>query len=180
MAEQTSAKESNAALIAAIEEMRKVFKPETQNKVINLALRATFIVPALIEKNTELVADEENHVKFEDKQKAKFILVNHKERGAFFPVFTDPEEAEKLKTEQPHQTFAMKFADIATLTERTPNVNGFVINPFHQNLPFTKEMLESIKQTLIKIKEAQEAKQAENAGEGDSKPDITVSSNNEE
>ncbi|MGN0594635.1 MAG: SseB family protein [Hominimerdicola sp.] len=176
MAEQNNnVKEHNEELVAAIEAMRKDFKPETQNKVINLALRATFIVPALIETNTELVADESNHVQFQDKQKAKFIIVNHKERGSFFPVFTDPEEAAKLKTEQPHQTFAMKFADIATLTEKTPSVNGFVINPFHQNLPFTKEMLESIKQTLIKAKKAQEEKLAQTAD----KPDITVSNNEE-
>lgn len=52
----------------------------------------------------------------------------------------------------------MTFADIAGLTENTPKVNGFVINPFHQNLPFSQEMLASIKATLIKLKEENEAK----------------------
>lgn len=180
MAEQiNSNKIDNTALVEAIAAMRAEFKPETQNKVINVALRSTFFVPAVVEKNTELVADEENHVKFQDKQTAKFVLINHKERGSFFPVFTDLEEIKKLKTDKPFRPFAMKFADIAGLTENTPNVNGFVINPFNQNLPFTKEMLASIKQTLIKVRKEREeaAKAAENTAE--EKPDITVTSNEE-
>lgn len=168
----------NSALVEAISEMRKNFNSETQNKVINTALRGTFLVPAIINKNTQLVADAENHVKFEDKPQAKFLLITHKEKGTFFPAFTDADELAKFKTEQKFQGFAMKFGDIAALTEKTPNVAGFVINPMNQNLPFTKEMLESIKQTLIKVrKEREDAAKAENSGEEASAPNITVSTN---
>ncbi|WP_124100778.1 SseB family protein [Ruminococcus sp. Marseille-P6503] len=167
----------NSALVEAIAEMRKDFKAETQNKVINTALRGTFLVPAVINKNTQLVADAENHVKFEDKPQAKFLLITHKEKGTFFPVFTDADELAKFKTEQNYQGFAMKFGDIAALTEKTPNVVGFVINPMNQNLPFTKEMLESIKQTLIRVrKEREEAAKANSDGES-SAPNITVTTN---
>ncbi len=175
---------TNPELVEAIAEMRANFSPETQNKVINLALRGTFLVPAMISKNTQLVADAENHVKFEDKPQAKFLLITHKERGTFFPVFTDGEELMKFKTEQKYQSFAMRFADIAALTEKTPNVVGFVLNPMHENLPFTKEMLESIKQTLIRVRQqrAQAAKaaensQAENSQNEEHKPDITMTTN---
>lgn len=167
----------NSALVEAIAEMRKDFKAETQNKVINTALRGTFLVPAIINKNTQLVADAENHVKFEDKPQAKFLLITHKEKGTFFPVFTDADELAKFKTEQKFQGFAMKFGDIAALTEKTSNVVGFVINPMNQNLPFTKEMLESIKQTLIRVrKEREEAAKANADGES-SAPNITVTTN---
>ena len=167
----------NSALVEAIAEMRKDFKAETQNKVINTALRGTFLVPAIINKNTQLVADAENHVKIEDKPQAKFLLITHKEKGTFFPVFTDADELAKFKTEQKFQGFAMKFGDIAALTEKTPNVVGFVINPMNQNLPFTKEMLESIKQTLIRVrKEREEAAKANADGES-SAPNITVTTN---
>lgn len=168
----------NSALVEAISEMRKNFNSETQNKVINTALRGTFLVPAIINKNTQLVADAENHVKFEDKPQAKFLLITHKEKGTFFPAFTDADELAKFKTEQKFQGFAMKFGDIAALTEKTPNVAGFVINPMNQNLPFTKEMLESIKQTLIKVrKDREDAAKAENSSEEASTPNITVSTN---
>ena len=156
--------DNNPKLIEAIAEMRKNFCAETQNKVINTALACTFLVPAMVEKTTELVADAENHVNFEDKSKAKFILLNNnKTNGTFFPVFTSPEEAKKLQYDKPFQSFAMRFQDIAALTEQTPKVQGFVVNPFGENLPFTQEMLESIKQTLIKV--AKERKAAREAAE---------------
>lgn len=149
---------SNEKLVEAIAEMRKNFCTKTQNDVINIALKSVFLVPAQVTKNTGLVADADNHVKFENNQQVKFLLVNHAERGQFFPVFTDADEIQKMRENLPEggefQNFTMKFSDIAQLTEETAAVNGFVINPFDQNLPFTKEMLESIKQTIIKTQEA--------------------------
>lgn len=185
----TQGKVENPKLIEAIGEMRKDFGPDTQNKVINMALRGTFLVPAIIEKNQELVADENNHVSFQDKQTAKFLLVNKPTRDqdgnetgtvAYFPAFTDEEELKKLVTEQQYRPFAMKFSDIANLTENTPNVDGFVLNPFNKdhNLPFTKPMLESIKQTLIKFKQEKDA--AAKAAENGDAPNITVSSSDEQ
>jgi hypothetical protein len=47
--------DNNPKLIEAIAEMRKNFCAETQNKVINTALACTFLVPAMVEKTTELV-----------------------------------------------------------------------------------------------------------------------------
>ena len=179
----------NGALINAIADMRKEFNPDTQNKVINQALRSTFLVPAVLEKNQELVADENNHVQFQDKQTAKFLLVNKNVKDkegnqktiSFFPVFTskDAMDAMAKTTEQKFVPFAMKFSDIANLTENTPNVEGFVLDPFtkEHNLPFTKPMLEAIKQTLIKFRQEKEAA-AKAAAEG-SAPDITVSSSDE-
>jgi transcription antitermination factor NusG len=173
MAEEN--KIQNPELIEAIAEMRADFNQQTQSKVINMALRGTYLVPAQIEKNTQLVADKENHLKFQDKPQAKFMLVKHKTNGTFFPIFTDEEEFAKLKTEG-FQPVKMKFADIATLTEQTPNVSGFVINPVSHNLPFSKEMLESIKQTLLKARRDREAKQA---AEQAAEQGITVSSSEE-
>ncbi|MBQ8966818.1 SseB family protein [Ruminococcus sp.] len=179
----------NTALVEAIADMRKEFTHEAQNKVINTALRCTFLVPAVIEKNQELVADGDNHVQFQDKQTAKFLLINKPvkdENGndktlTYFPIFTSREELAKITTDQKYVPFAMKFSDVANLTENTPNVEGFVLDPFtrEHNLPFTKPMLESIKQTLIKYRADREAAKAAEAN-GEAKPDITVSSTDEQ
>lgn len=165
--EKVEKKISNPEFVEAINEMRKEFNPETQNKVLNLALRCTFLVPCVVSKDTQLVADENNHVQFDERPQVKFLLIHHKEKGAFFPVFTDDEEISQFKSHERFQAFAMQFPDLAMLTEQTPTVNGFVINPHHQNLPFTKELLARIKASLMK---AREAKQKQN-------PDITVSTN---
>ena len=68
----------NDELLEAIDAMRADFNVQTQSKVINLALRGTYVVPAIINKNTQLIQDKENHLKFEDKPQAKFMLVKHK------------------------------------------------------------------------------------------------------
>lgn len=83
--------DNNPKLIEAIAEMRKNFCAETQNKVINTALACTFLVPAMVEKTTELVADAENHVNFEDKSKAKFILLNNNKTNGTFFLFSLPQ-----------------------------------------------------------------------------------------
>lgn len=152
----------NSALVKAIAEMKKEFNSDTQNKVINTALRSTFLVPAIVENKKELIADADNHLTFNEQPKARFILINHKNGAAFFPVFTSSDELKKLKTEDKFSAFSMTFADIAGLTENTPNVTGFVINPFNENIPFTKELLASIKETLIKAVQKKEQASEEN------------------
>ena len=83
--------DNNPKLIEAIAEMRKNFCAETQNKVINTALACTFLVPAMVEKTTELVADAENHVNFE---LSSFFSTTTKQT-AHFSLFSLPQR--KLK-----------------------------------------------------------------------------------
>ena len=152
----------NDALIEAIAEMRKEFNQQTQSRVINEALKCTYLVPAVIKQNTQLKADKDNHLKFEDRPQARFMLIKNNKDQTFFPVFTDQEEFEKMSNEQGFQTVKMKFADVATLTEQSgANIMGFVINPMSHNLPFTKDMLASIKQTLMEAKAKRDAAAAE-------------------
>ena len=75
------------------------------------------------------------------------------------------------KDGEDYKLVSMKFADIATLTEQTPSVNGFVINPMSTNLPYTKDMLQSIKQTLIEARN----KKLQEEGAAGAAPNITLS-----
>ena len=144
---------TNPKLIEAINAMRENFTPDTQNATINAALRSTFYVPAIIEKKKEIVANANNEVKFEEKPKARFLLIR-KQNGetdeTYFPAFTDADELAKFKSNEPYQRVKMKFGDLAMLVEQVNTIKGFVINPMSHNLPFTRDMLEGIKQVLIK------------------------------
>ena len=154
---------TNPKLIEAIEAMRADFTPETQNATINAALRSTFYVPAIIEKKKEIVANANNEVKFEEKPKARFLLIrkqNGDESETYFPAFTDADELAKFKSNEDHQRVKMKFGDLAMLVEQVQTIKGFVINPMSHNLPFTREMLEGIKQVLIKRRNEQQAEAA--------------------
>ena len=154
---------TNPKLIEAIEEMRKNFTPETQNVTINAALRSTFYVPAIIEKKKEIVANANNEVKFEEKPKARFLLIkkqNGEDSETYFPAFTDADELAKFKSTEPYQRVKMRFGDLAMLVEQVTTIKGFVINPMSHNLPFTREMLEGIKQVLIKRRNEQQAQES--------------------
>ena len=154
---QQSQPVSNPKLIEAINAMRENFSPETQNTTINAALRGTFYVPAIIEKKKEIVANADNEVKFEEKPKARFLLIKKPDGDTFFPAFTDEDELAKFKSNEPYQRVKMRFGDIAMLVEQVTTIKGFVINPMSHNLPFTREMLENIKQVLIKRRNEQQA-----------------------
>ena len=154
---------TNPKLIEAIATMRKDFTPENQNAVINAALRSTFYVPAIIEKKKEIVANANNEVKFEEKPKARFLLIKKQKSDTseggetFFPAFTDADELAKFNADEPYQRVKMKFGDLAMLVEQVTTIRGFVINPMSHNLPFTREMLDGIKKVLIKRRNEQQA-----------------------
>ena len=77
--EKADNKIQNTELVEAINEMRKDFNPQTQNNVLDLVLRSTFLIPCVVSKDTQLIADENNHVHFDEKPQLKFLLVTHKE-----------------------------------------------------------------------------------------------------
>ena len=170
--EKAVEKVSNPELVKAIEEMREEFTPEKQNNVLNYALRATFLMPCVVMEDTQLVAEADNHVHFEDKPQVKFLLIQNQDKKTFFPAFTDSSELVKFISEQEYQPFGMKFTDLATLTEQNPSVDGFVVNPYSHNLPFTKELLADMKAALMNYRQKMEQEE--------SKPDITVATNDKE
>ncbi len=155
---------TNPELVEAIKELKKDFNPETQNKVLNIALNSVFLVPGTVNKTTKLVADEENHVHFDESPEVKFLLINHSTRGNFIPAFTDDEQISTFKANNPFQAFALRFVDLAALTENTPTINGFVVNPTGDNLPFPQTLLDEIKKTLIKAAK-EKAEKRNNAAE---------------
>ena len=89
------------------------------------------------------------------------MLIKNNREQTFFPAFTDDDEFAKMPNEQGFVPVKMRFADIATLTEKSADtIMGFVINPMGHNLPFTKDMLASIKNTLIEARKKRDAEKA--------------------
>jgi len=150
----------NQALIEAIAEMRKNFNVETQNKVLNAAIMAEYYVPAKLSTKQQIVADASNKIEFQEQPQATFLFITNDRGETYVPAFTDQEQARKFRSEEKFQLFSMKFPDIAGFTEKVPNVNGFIINPDGEALPFTKSILEAIKSEIAKknaeLKEAEE------------------------
>lgn len=151
----------NSELIEAIEAMKKNFNNETQNRVLNTVLHCEFLVPAVLSHKQQIVADAQNKVEFQDQPQATFLFVTNGNGVTYVPAFTDKEQAARFRTEQSFRLFAMHFADLASFTENLEQVQGFLINPDDQALPFTKAILAEIKAELAKHKAKREQSSAE-------------------
>lgn len=151
----------NSALIEAIEAMKKDFNKDTQNRLINTALHAEFFVPAILSRKQQIVADAANKIEFKEQPQATFLFITNSSGVTYIPVFTDKEQASRFRAEQQFELFAMKFADLAGFTENLEQVQGFLINPDDQALPFTKQILAAIKAEIAE----QKAKLAQSGGQ---------------
>jgi len=149
MANNEQLKIDNRPLVEAIAEMRKDFNTSTYSRVINLTLHTGFFIPAIITTKNELVQGEDSKLKFQDRTSAKFMIIRNEEKGAFFPVFTDIEQMGVfVKEKDKYRPAAISFPNLAAMTESTEQVDGFLINPHRENLPYTKQMLADIKKTI--------------------------------
>lgn len=158
----------NKTLIDAIAEMRKNFNVETQNKVLNAAILAEYYVPAMLSKKQQIVADAQNKIEFQEQPQATFLFITNERGETYVPAFTSQEQARKFRSEEKYQLFSMKFPDLAGFTEKVPNVTGFIINPDSEALPFTKNILNAIKEEIAKknaaLKAAEEKAKADAQG----------------
>lgn len=168
----------NSELVNAIDEMRKEYNDTTRDAVVNAAVfSTTFFAPAIFDKSTELVQNDRQRLEFTERPKAQFVLIENPKGEKYLPVFTSTEllKAFRERDEQAKisQSFVMSFADAASVVETFPFIEGFVINPFDQNLPFTKEFIQAIRKNLVEQMEFLKKQQGEDESDA-SKPDITM------
>lgn len=82
---------------------------------------------------------------FEKNTTIGFVMLNDGEGAAWHPAFTDWNELYKWQSavsgEQPPQTLLLGFDDFAGMIEKNTGVKGLVINPFSDNLMFSRETL---------------------------------------
>lgn len=167
----------NSELTNAIEEMKKEYSDATRDAVVNAAVfSTTFFIPAIFDKSTELVQNDQQRLEFTERPKAQFVLIENPQGEKYLPAFTSTEllKAFRDRDEQAKtsQSFVMSFADLAGVIESFGFIQGFVINPFDQNLPFTKDFIQAIRKNLVE--QMQQMQQQDDS----EKPDITMTTNN--
>jgi hypothetical protein len=160
--------------------MRADYTDDNKNDVMNRAVfDVTYFVPAFRNDSAQLTQGKDNRLSFNENQQARFVLVENPQGEKYIPAFTSTELLTAFRNQQPEaaqnaQSFVMTFADLAGVTESFGFIERFVINPFDENLPFTKDFILAIKQNLqeqmAKMKQAQQNSE-------DSAPDITMSTN---
>lgn len=137
---------ANPALNKAAKALREHNDPQNLNLVINELTRALLLAPMKIEVNGEMPKpDADGKVQIPKDTKITFALLKSGDGKSFFPAFTNEEELRKWKQNTGTQVLALRFDDFARMLAQNPAVEGFVVDPFGDNLRFPSKMVADIK-----------------------------------
>lgn len=134
----------NPALMLAVSRMKENNNLITQNKMIEEALHARFLVPCMMQVKPG--TEQESNRNSENTQ-MNFSMVKNPEGVSYFMAFTDTGEAEKWKefNKQKVLFMIMSFDDLGDLIRRAGNQsNGFVLNPGTTNVTFQKHIIAEV------------------------------------
>lgn len=134
----------NPALMLAISRMKENNNLITQNKMIEEALHARFLVPCTVQAKP---GTEQETTRNPENTQMNFSMVKNPEGISYFMAFTDTGEAEKWKefNKQKVLFMIMSFDDLADLIRRAGDQsNGFVLNPGTTNVTFQKHIIAEV------------------------------------
>jgi hypothetical protein len=150
---------ANPDLIMAIDAMKLDGSSENLDRFINEVMRARFLSPVTISPMPEF--DESGDALLAEDTTISYHLVGENSETSYFPAFSGWEELRKWNEAENMQTMISTFDDLAAMVfEETGEGNGFVIDPFGANLPFSYEMIDSLKKQKDQMLEKQAAEQA--------------------
>lgn len=135
---------TNPSLVNAMNKMRELNTKESQDDVINEVMNAHLIAPVSISPVPETPTGI-NETVLKEKTTIGFTMIENTENQNFFLAFTDWDELGKWNKTEGQQTLIVRFNDLATMVlNEDKGSDGFVINPFTQNLTFNKTMVSAL------------------------------------
>ena len=136
---------TNPALVSAIKKMRENETTENKDNVLNEVMQAHFISPVIISPRPE-APNQSSEVVLKEKTTISYHMVQNTENKSFFMAFTDWDALRKWQNNENQQTMIMTFDDFSAMVlNKNGNADGFVINPFGENITFTRSMIEPLK-----------------------------------
>ncbi len=137
---------SNFDLLIAMKTIKSNPTMETQNDLINQLLHARLLCPANLDPEPELNEAGEIPAK---ETRIMFHTVSNGDDKVFLIAYTDKKEADKYLSEKNHHTIVTTYTDFCNII-LSPNspFAGFVLNPFEENIIFTKEIMLDINKNI--------------------------------
>ena len=134
---------SNPAIKKAVEALKVDNSPKNQNALTMALAKGKFLAPCS-------VTDEENNMKT-----FRFLMLNTNEGQAYFPVFTDQKEADKMNLEdgmEKPQFLVRTIKDYGEMIKDDDgNAQGIIVNPNSESLVVTRDLIESIANNKIPL-----------------------------
>ena len=132
----------NNALKNAVSAMKADPSRGNQENFLKEAVKAKYLVPVLI--SADLKPDASGRVKIPGNTPISFVMVNTNQGKTFLPVFTDIDEAKKLKVNQEGnlQYIVRTLKEFERIMRDPKNTaEGLVINPMNENLVLPKPLV---------------------------------------
>lgn len=151
---------ANPDLIKAVDAMKLDGSPENLDRFINEVMRAHFLSPVTISPMPEF--DDNGDATLTEGTTVSFHLIEDGSGNPYFPAFSSWEELRKWNEAENMKTMISTFDDFESMVlDKSGESGGFVIDPFGANLPFSYEMIDSLKKQKDLLREqettAQEA-----------------------
>lgn len=132
----------NPALMLAISRMKENNNTATQNKMVEEAMNARFLVPCVVKfkpgTEKEVERNPGNTI-------VNFNMMKTTSDDMYFIAFTDMGELKKWQDNENQNVMVMSFDDLAGLVLNSQGKSaGFAINPSTTNVAFRKEIIETI------------------------------------
>lgn len=110
-----------------------------------IAMRARLLIVVNIE--AEIQTNDEGEQFVDDQAKIQFPLLSAPNGQLFYPAFTDMEEVHKwgIFGEENPTTVLMNFEDYLLMMDNNKNAEGFVVNPFSDNVILNRETVNHLR-----------------------------------
>lgn len=132
----------NPALMLAISRMKENNNPDTQNRMVEEAMNARFLVPCVMQFKPGTEGDE---MRNPENTMVNFRMLKDPNERLFFMVFTDMDEFRKWEDNDKQNVMVLGFDNLAVMVSNAKSdTGGFVINPSSTNIVFRKEVIQNI------------------------------------
>lgn len=135
---------NNRDLIISIKVMQGNPTPQTQSEFINQMIHAKFLTPAV----SSLMKNENTG---EERKMYRFPHVANAGGEQYLIAFTDDLELNKWQVEGEYEAILSDYKNFSSITlQKGSPYNGFVINPFNENIIVNKETMVHINENIRK------------------------------
>lgn len=134
----------NPDLIQAFHLVEYDSTPERQAEFMQEVVKARYMTVASFSPEPE--EDEEGNLKFAENASVSFPDIRNDKGEKYFPAFTDWKEAQKWEIREGQHVVGMTFDDYAGIVLQDNDADGFVINPFSENIKIDRQVITSLKQ----------------------------------
>lgn len=132
----------NPALMLAVSRMKENNNIHTQNKMVEEALNAKFLVPCIMEMHP---GTEQEPVRSAKNTNMKFNLIKTEEEDIYFIAFSDMGELKKWQDIDNQNVIVMSFDNLAGMVlNEGSKAKGFILNPATSNVTFQKNVVANI------------------------------------